>query len=229
MAQNISLLGATYQAVPSVTLPKSGGGSASFVDVTDTTAVAADVASGKYFYTAAGVRTAGTASGGGGGSSNLVIGEFNTGSTTLTSITVDIPYTGSGYPIAAMVYVKGGPYNSTSTGDSTWYNAVARYVIGYWSMVKMIPDQTPPYGTSTANSNKATTASIYKNSTSNATSYSRTSAMNSTTFTSNSASANGTTCVVFNSSKKISVRVGSAGNYGLFANTDYQYIIVYSS
>ena len=34
------------------------------MDVTDTTAVASDVATGKYFYTAAGVRTAGTASGG---------------------------------------------------------------------------------------------------------------------------------------------------------------------
>lgn len=65
MAQNISLLGATYLAVPAVTLPKQGGGTASFTDVTDTTAAAADVASGKYFYTSAGVRTAGTASGGG--------------------------------------------------------------------------------------------------------------------------------------------------------------------
>lgn len=65
MAQNISLLGATYLAVPAVTLPKQGGGTASFTDVSDTTAAAADVASGKYFYTAAGTRTAGTASGGG--------------------------------------------------------------------------------------------------------------------------------------------------------------------
>ena len=64
MAQNISLWGATYSAVPSVTLPKSGGGTATFTDVTDTTAAAADVASGKYFYSAAGVRTAGTGSGG---------------------------------------------------------------------------------------------------------------------------------------------------------------------
>ena len=37
------------------------------LDISDTTAVAADVASGKYFYTAAGVKTAGTGSGGGGG------------------------------------------------------------------------------------------------------------------------------------------------------------------
>ena len=64
MAQNISLLGASYTDVPAVELPKTGGGTASFVDVTDTTAVASDVASGKYFYTASGVRVEGIASGG---------------------------------------------------------------------------------------------------------------------------------------------------------------------
>lgn len=67
MAQNITLLGASYSAVPAVQLPKTGGGTATYTDVTDTTAAAADVAQGKYFYTAAGVKTEGTGSGGGGG------------------------------------------------------------------------------------------------------------------------------------------------------------------
>lgn len=66
MAQNITLLGASYSDVPAVTLPKTGGGTASFTDVSDTTATASDVAAGTYFYTAAGVRTEGTGSGGGG-------------------------------------------------------------------------------------------------------------------------------------------------------------------
>lgn len=85
MAQNITLLGANYSAVPSVILPKTGGGSASFVDITDTTAAASDVASGKYFYTADGTRTLGTASGGGGSSFELLSSSELTVKTTSTS------------------------------------------------------------------------------------------------------------------------------------------------
>ena len=66
MSQSITLWNATYNNVPAVDLPKTGGGTARFTDVTDTTATASDVASGTYFYTSNGVRTQGTASGGGG-------------------------------------------------------------------------------------------------------------------------------------------------------------------
>ena len=61
MAQNITLMGASYTDVPAVELPKTGGGMATFTDVTDTTASAGNVLSTKYFYTASGVRTQGTA------------------------------------------------------------------------------------------------------------------------------------------------------------------------
>lgn len=66
MSQNITWLGASYSDVPAVTLPKTGSGTARFTDVTDTTAIASDVAAGKYFHLATGERVAGTASGGGG-------------------------------------------------------------------------------------------------------------------------------------------------------------------
>lgn len=61
MAQNITLLGASYSAVPAVTLPKTGGGTARFDDASITTATASDVASGKVFLASNGTITTGTA------------------------------------------------------------------------------------------------------------------------------------------------------------------------
>lgn len=64
MAQNITLLGASYTAVPAVTLPKTGGGTVKFSDASVTTAVESDVAEGKTFLLADGSIGTGTASGG---------------------------------------------------------------------------------------------------------------------------------------------------------------------
>ena len=61
MAQNVTVAGASYSDVPSVVLPTTGGGDSSFYDVSDTTATDADVITGKYFYTANGTRSAGSA------------------------------------------------------------------------------------------------------------------------------------------------------------------------
>ena len=106
MAQNITIMGASYSAVPAVTLPKTGGGTASFTDVTDTTAAASDVASGKYFYTAAGVRTAGTSSGG--SSVKTATGTF-TGNGTRT---IDVACTFE----PDIVYFTSNPGTTASSG-----------------------------------------------------------------------------------------------------------------
>ena len=114
MAQNITLLGASYPAVPAVQLPKTGGGTATFTDVTDTTAAAADVASGKYFYNASGVRTQGTNSGGGGTSKNAQTAQSTSRSTSSS-------YT----EVISLTCTKAGTYNvywSTfrSSTSGTW-------------------------------------------------------------------------------------------------------------
>lgn len=229
-ARNIALLNATYSAVPAVQLPISGGGTATFTEITDTTASAADVSSGKYFYTAAGVKTEGTASGGGGGASNIVQGTFTTGSTTGTAETFSINYTGSGYPIALMVYVDGGAYNNGTGGNTTWYNSVQRYAVGAFYMTKSRIPTTPTYATSGAD-NYGTVAVIYKNSTSQATTYSRTSSMTANMYTSSSTNANATatTTVRFKGNGKTVTYFVAASSYGLLASTKYAYIAVYSS
>lgn len=63
MAKNISILGASYSDVPAVVLPATGGGTATFFDISDTTAAANDVMDGKVFYTTNGTRSIGTNSG----------------------------------------------------------------------------------------------------------------------------------------------------------------------
>ena len=115
MAQNITLLGASYSAVPSVTLPKTGGGQASFTDVTDTTAAAGDVASGKYFYTSAGVKTQGTASGGGGGSWTVKQTTWTPGNSTTVSHTFSSL---SGTPKAAVLRCTA---QLTRSSSNTYY------------------------------------------------------------------------------------------------------------
>ena len=139
MAQNITLMGASYSAVPTVLLPKTGGGTARFDDASVTTATAADVASGKIFLASDGTITTGTASGGGGTSKNaqVVQGTTRTTSSTLTAIgaemtvsktgTYDIYWsafrssTSSSYTYGTQLYIDGTAYGTQNT---TWSNHV---------------------------------------------------------------------------------------------------------
>ena len=50
MAQNVVINGVTYQNVPEVDIPLSGGGTAKFIDTSDADAVSGDMLSGKTGY-----------------------------------------------------------------------------------------------------------------------------------------------------------------------------------
>lgn len=137
MAQNITLMGASYSAVPKVRLPKTGGGTADFTDVTDTTAAASDVAQGKYFYTADGTRTQGTNTGGGGGGMNVQcyhgMGSSKTTSYSSTGVKLTVAKTGT-YKVSWMgcrntnsgtngsqLYINNSAYGSANTSFTNTY------------------------------------------------------------------------------------------------------------
>lgn len=113
MAQNITLLGASYSAVPAVQLPKTGGGTARFDDASVTTATAADVTSGKIFLASDGTITTGTNSGGGG---TLTV---KTATTTKTSTGQTISFSSlSGEP---KYWFLRATTNVSSSGSTTYY------------------------------------------------------------------------------------------------------------
>lgn len=107
MAQNITLLGATYSAVPAVDLPKSGGGTARFTDTSPTTATADKILQGFGAYGSDGTWMDGTATGG----SNPVktaTGTFTGNGTRTIDVTCDFE--------PDLVYFTSNPGTSASSG-----------------------------------------------------------------------------------------------------------------
>lgn len=138
MAQNVTVQGASYSAVPAVVLPKTGGGTARFTDTSPTTAVDSDVASGKIYFKADGSQSTGTASGGGTSKNTQVVqGTTRTTSSTMTVIgaemtvsktgTYDIYWsafrsnTSASYTYATQLYIDGTAYGSE---NAAWSNHV---------------------------------------------------------------------------------------------------------
>lgn len=162
-----------------------------------------------------------TESGGSGGVSNLVTGTFKETTTGVKSI--DLDYSGNGYPIAVLIYPTEGAYNSAA---GTIYNLVQRYVVVEWAMTKSRMTTAPTYGSSGGAANYGVTAWIYKNSTSSATTYSRSSAMNTSTYSGNP-SASGSSVCKFNSATVMRIFIADA-SYGFAPNVEYTYRVIYS-
>lgn len=215
--KNITIAGAVFNAVPSIDVPVSGGGTASFVEISDTTAAAADVAQGKYFYTAAGVKTEGTASGGGGGASNVVTGTFK--GTATGVLDISIPYTGNGYPISVQINVKEG-YDPN--GD--FYQLTTTYLFQMWSMMKALPNDAPVYN-SGSGPNYAAYVGRYKT---GKTTFSSAASNNASIYsTSNPNGNNNNDIVRIKADKTLSVYINNGR--GFAPNIEYRYTVVYSS
>lgn len=162
------------------------------------------------------------------GASSVVTGTFK-GTTTGAAMDVNISYTGSGYPIAFIIYPTEGPYNS-NTGS--FYPLVQRYACAFLAGVKSRTNTAPNYENSQITDNAYSLAHRFKNSTTNSTNYS-VSAVNAAYVARNinaESSSNSTTStiVTFRAKNKMSVFIAST-SYGFAANIEYTYHIIYSS
>ena len=87
MAQNVIINSVTYQNVPEVDIPKSGGGTAKFDDTANADAAAANILTGKTAYNASGVVSGSMADNGATG---------GTISTKAGTVTIPAGYTSGG-------------------------------------------------------------------------------------------------------------------------------------
>ena len=103
MAQNVFINGVTYQNVPEVDIPKSGGGTAKFFDASQTDVVAANVLSGKKFVGTSGEDTGSMANNG-----------STSGSISTKAGTVSIP---AGYTTGGTVSIASAAVSDCVSGS----------------------------------------------------------------------------------------------------------------
>lgn len=215
MSKNITLLGASYSAVPAITLPQTGGGTATFYDADGSQTVTSN---GTYDVTSLSEMVVNVS--GGGGASNFVTGTF-IGTTKGEIVDVNVPYSGNGYPVMITVVPTGGVRNTD------FDPLIQRYVIGFLSAYKSYASTTPSYKNS-GDENRYTICSVYKSSTSSATAYSRTSSISTVITLGTSANPSGAVqSLLFRNSKKFSVLIANT-SYGFAADIEYTYHVLYS-
>lgn len=156
-----------------------------------------------------------------GGASNVVTGTF-TGTTTGAAMDVNIPYTGTGYPIAVIVYPSDG-----IRGDTVFFNLVQRYACAMYFASKMDTTSQPTYQ-DTDTRDAYCIVNRYKNNATTANSYTQIGSNDTRIATQEAASANTTYLVRILSATKLSVFIAST-SYGFAANIEYTYVVQYSS
>ena len=154
------------------------------------------------------------------GASNIVTGTF-TGTTAGQTLSVRLNYSGTGYPIAYMIYPSEGMRNANGTFNTT----LKRYAIRSFAATM----DTLPLGQSTEGSVVAS----YKNSTSSATSYTSTGTNANTDypFTGSPSDSNARSVakLVKGSNGTVLYVYIASNSYGFMPNVEYTYHAVFTS
>ena len=184
--------------------------------------MASDIVSGKTAYVN-GVKLTGTGSGGG-GSTRQVIGTFtSTSSDKGKAIEVDVPYTGSGYPISILVFPSAGGRQ----GDA--WTRIQRYAALMYSAAKgaLTGSDAVPDFTGSSAKNNGICNTVYKNSTTSATTYAWNGSTNFQFLVSTAPGETIGSILRMPSSKKIKLTIANT-SYGFMDSIEYTYVITYS-
>lgn len=158
------------------------------------------------------------ASGYGGGASNIVTGTFK-GTTTGAAMDVTLNYSGSGYPIAVMIY-------PSSANESTFQSTIQRYAVRDYVLEKDAKATSPTYS-KTGNGDSASFMARYKNSSSSSASYSN-GGSTAALYADEAARDAFNAIIKIRSKTKMSVFIASS-SYGFMANIEYSYVVIYYS
>ena len=158
--------------------------------------------------------------GGNGGSSNVVAGTF-TGETAGSAMTIDVPYTGNGYPIAGIIYPSDGSF----AGDIALL--VQQSAAFFFAFVKNSIKDAPTYNDADNAANKAGLMCLYKNSDSDPVSSAAGRSLQQAVYRNNDASNTYSNMVRFKSDKIMSVYIADT-SYGFPKDVEFTYYLIYS-
>lgn len=161
-----------------------------------------------------------------GGASNIITGTFKPSAEGATE-TVDLGYTGNGYPIAALVAVDGGMYDP----NSEWYSLDATQKVGMWAMVKSKANIAPVYTGSQANQeDTGTTMATYQFTSGSPTIFQYNGFSALSVFAPNPITSNASNVIKFPNKKTMAyyAKARNSSYYGLLNGITYRYWIVYS-